>query len=88
MFAAQKEKKAKETKENEGKLAQNGDSNQSKGTAEHFNGQVHPQVHTDPNSYGGHLGVGWTVDNNIHPTYDHALGMYNELEYSIISEAV
>lgn len=78
MFAAQKEKKAKEAKENEGKLAQNGDSNQARSATEHFNGQVHPQVHMDANSYGGHLVVGWNVDNNIHPNYDHALGMYSE----------
>ena len=75
MFAAQKEKKAKEAKENEGKPAQNDDSNQARGATQHFNGQVHPQVHMDANSYGGHLSVGWTVDNNIHPSYDHAVGM-------------
>ena len=76
MFAAQKEKKAKGTKENEAKSgAQNGDVNHGRGAIEHYNGQVHSQVHIDATSYGGHQGVRWPVDQGMHPSFDHALGM-------------
>ena len=84
MFAAQKEKKAKD---NEGKNAQNGDTNQGRGAIEHLNSQVHPQMHIDATGYGGHPGVGWPVDTSIHPSYDPALGMYSlcrELEFVVI----
>ena len=79
MFAAQKEKKAKEAKENEGKNAQNGDVNHTgRGAMEHLNSQVHPQVYMDNVNYGGHPGVGWPVDKGVHNNYDPSLGTYSE----------
>ena len=64
MFAAQKEKKAKEAKENEVKHSQNNDVNhRSGGAVEHMN----PQVHMDTMSYGGYPNAGWPVDKGMHP---------------------
>jgi len=74
MFAAQKEKKAKEAKEIEGKNAQNGDVNHTgRGAMEHLNSQVHPQVYMDNVNYGGHPGVGWPVDKGVHNNFDPSL---------------
>ncbi|KAJ7387322.1 Kinesin- protein 12 [Desmophyllum pertusum] len=69
MFAAQKEKKAKEAKENDGKNSNNNDVNHRSGTMEHFN----PPVHMDGMSHGGHPNPGWPVDKGIPSTYDPAL---------------
>jgi len=71
MFAAQKEKKAKETKENEGKNSHNNEMNRKSGPVEHVNP---PNAYIDGISYGGHPNTGWTVDNGIPSTYDPALG--------------
>lgn len=72
MFAAQKEKKAKETKENEGKNSHNNGVNHKSGTTEHLNP---PHAYMDSISYGGHpKNTGWTVDKGIPSTYDPALG--------------
>lgn len=71
MFAAQKEKKAKEAKENDGKNSNNNDVNHRSGAMEHFN----PPVHMDGMSYSSHPNPGWPVDKGIPSTYDPALGM-------------
>ena len=71
MFAAQKEKKAKETRENEGKNSHNNDVNHKSGAIEQVNP---PQAYMDGISYGGHSNTGWTVDNGIPSTYDPVQG--------------
>ena len=81
IFAAQKEKKAKETKENEGKNSHNNDVNHNSGAIEHVNP---PHVYVDGISYGGHPNTGhpntgWTVDNGVPLTYDPALGRCTEV---------
>ena len=72
MFAAQKEKKAKETKENEAKNSHNNEVNHKNGAIEHVNT---PHVYIDGIIYDGQPNTGWTVDNGIPSTYDPALGM-------------
>lgn len=76
IFAAQKEKKAKETKENEGKNSHNNDVNHNSGAIEHVNP---PHAYVDGISYGGHPNTGWTVDNGVPSTYDPALGRCTEI---------
>lgn len=71
MFAAQKEKKAKETKENGVKHLDNDDVNHRGVAIEHTN----PQAHMDAVGYGGYPKAGWPVDKAMHSTYDPALGM-------------
>ncbi|XP_078360940.1 kinesin-like protein KIF12 isoform X2 [Oculina patagonica] len=76
MFAAQKEKKAKEAKDNEVKHLNNNDVNHKSGAIEHMQPQTHinTQAHVDAMSYGGYPNAGWPVDNGMHSTYDPALG--------------
>ena len=76
MFAAQKQKKAKEAKENDAKHFQNGDVDQGGEATEHLSGQKH-DVHMDTATQAGHTVTGQPVDNGIHPSYDHTLGMYS-----------
>lgn len=86
IFAAQKEKKAKETKENEGKNSHNNDVNHNSGAIEHVNP---PHAYVDGITYSGHPhtghpntghpNTGWTVDNGVPSTYDPALGRCTEI---------
>lgn len=77
MFAAQKQKKAKEAKEIEGKIVENVEPDQDGGATDRLNPQVHHQVHMDASGYSSHPSVGLPVDNAIHPSYDAAFGMYS-----------
>ena len=81
MFAAQKEKKAKETKENEGKNSHNNDVNHKSGVIEHVNP---PHAYMDEINYGGHPNTGWTVDNGIPSTYDPALGTCTDMRWMLV----
>ena len=83
MFAAQKEKKAKETKENEGKNSHNNDVNHKSGVGviEHVNP---PHAYMDEINYGGHPNTGWTVDNGIPSTYDPALGTCTDMTWMLV----
>lgn len=72
MFAAQKQKKAKEAKENDAKHFQNGDVDQGGEATEHLSGQKR-DVHMDTATQAGHTVTGQPVDNGIHPSYDHTL---------------
>ena len=82
IFAAQKEKKAKETKAgNEDKNSQNNDVNHNSGAIEHVNP---PHAYVDGITYSGHPNTGhpntgWTVDNGVPSTYDPALGRCTEI---------
>lgn len=75
MFAVQKEKKAKEAKENDGKNAHTNDANQRNGAMEHRN----PQILIDGMNYGVHPNGGWPVDNGVQSGYNPAaLSMYHD----------
>lgn len=73
MFAVQKEKKAKEAKENEGKNPQSNDANQKTAAMENRN----PQILVDGMNYNSQPNGGGPVENDMQLGYNPALGRYH-----------
>ncbi|XP_058963895.2 kinesin-like protein KIF12 isoform X2 [Pocillopora verrucosa] len=75
MFAVQKEKKAKEAKENEGKNPQSNDANQKTAAMENRN----PQILVDGMNYNSQPNGGGPVENDMQLGYNPALAEHRQL---------